>query len=261
MREFLEGKELKKNFLQYLVDVIEHYTPPLRPYHPKLPSNWYDVLFGNGRDSMWQGYGHFISAICNLTFRQSPGGFTGEHVQIYCRANPDPNVLYSIVTLNYDCVAESVVEFIKANYTCETTVDLRIAKLHGSVDSGVIVPPTWSKGVNKKIVPAWKQAYDYLTEANHLRVIGYSLPTADAYVKYLLKSAVTKAPHLKAIDVICLDNDGSAKRRYDEFMPFAYYRFRNLNVTDYLGRIKYNKLDPPMVNFEKLEEVHRSSFQ
>jgi len=260
MREYLEGEELKANFLRYLADVINHFTPELRPYGPKLPGNWEDMLFSSFRDSTWRGYGHFISTICNLIFRESRGGYTGEYEQIYCGTDANPDVTYSIVTLNYDCVPESIVKFIKGNYNCETDVSLRIAKLHGSVDSGVIVPPTWSKGANRKIITEWKKAYDYLTQANHLRIIGYSLPTADAYVKYLLKSAVTKAPHLKAIDVISLDDDGTVKRRYDEFMSFTYYRFVDKNVRDYLGSINFSGLQPKAVRFDKLEKTHMSYF-
>jgi len=66
MREYLEGEELKANFLEYLADVINHYTPELRPYGPKLTTNWQDVLFTPFHDSTWRGYGHFISTICNL---------------------------------------------------------------------------------------------------------------------------------------------------------------------------------------------------
>ena len=153
-----------------------------------------------------------------------------------------------------------VLSFIETNYNCATLDALRIAKLHGSVDSGVIVPPTWSKGVNKKIVPAWKQAYEYLTEANHIRIIGYSLPTADAYVKYLLKSAVTKAPHLKAIDVICQDNDGSVRTRYDEFVPFTYYRFCETDASNYLAEIQLSRFQPKLIKFD-IEKAHKRFFR
>lgn len=260
MREYLEGEELKANFLKYLADVINHYTPELRPYGRKLPTNWRDALFTSYQDPTWRGYGHFISTICNLIFRESPGGYTGEYKQIYCQHDANPDVSYSIVTLNYDCVPESVLRFINGHFNCETDVSLRIAKLHGSVDSGVIVPPTWNKGANRKITVEWKRAYDYLTEANHLRIIGYSLPVADAYVKYLLKSAVTKAPHLKAIDVISLDQDGTVKNRYDEFMSFTYYRFVNKDVSEYLGQVSFSGIERTAVRFDKLERAHMSCF-
>lgn len=38
--------KLKKDFIKYLSDVVEYYTPQIKPY-PKnqLPSNWEDVVF------------------------------------------------------------------------------------------------------------------------------------------------------------------------------------------------------------------------
>jgi len=58
------------------------------------------------------------------------------------------------------------------------------------------------------------------------------LPTSDAYIKYLLKSAILNSEHLKKIDVICLDDDNNARNRYDNFIDFNYYRFANRNVSD-----------------------------
>jgi hypothetical protein len=260
MRDYLEGQELKANFTKYLVDVVKHYTPEILRYGSKLPGNWEDVLFGRGRGSLWAQYGHFVGAVCNLTFAEAQTGFTGEYAQINCRVEPDPKFQYSIVTLNYDCVPESVLSFVETNYNCATPEVLRIAKLHGSVDSGEIVPPTWNKGANRRIVAAWKRAYEYIVEANHLRIIGYSLPTADAYVKYLLKSAVTKSPHLKAIDVVCLDNNGSVKRRYDAFVPFTYYQFCSQNVSEYLAQIQLSLFQPKLVKFD-IEKAHKHFFQ
>lgn len=262
MREYLEGHELKANFIKYLVDVVKHYTPEIHRYGSKLPGNWEDVLFGrHGRNSLWTPYGHFVGAICNLTFQEAPTGYTGEYAQIHCQVESEPKFQYTIVTLNYDCVPEMVISFIEENYNCATPDVLRIAKLHGSVDSGEIVPPTWSKGANRRIATAWKRAYEYLVEANHLRIIGYSLPTADAYVKYLLKSAVTKAPHLKAIDVLCLDNNaGVVRSRFDEFIPFSYYRFSNANVIDYLLEIALSKFEPKLIKFD-IEKAHGRFFK
>ena len=144
----------------------------------------------------------------------------------------------------------------------------RFAKLHGSIDTNSIIPPTWNKGVNKQeILSAWQLAYNSLIDANHLRIIGYSLPTTDTYIKYLLKSAVMKAQHLKSIDIICLDSDGSVKERYENFITFKYYRFANRNVIDYLqtNYKKYEKMgikDPVTeLPLDRLEDAHEEFFQ
>jgi hypothetical protein len=49
-----------------------------------------------------------------------------------------------------------------------------LAKLHGSADSGVIVPPTWAKGTHRRIAPTWKKAFEVLENSNQIRFIGYS---------------------------------------------------------------------------------------
>lgn len=232
----------------------------------KLPGNWHDWLFSNPDDRssrIWEDYGRFVGSLCNLEFNQrQPHGGGLSYAEIDCIRTANAVTQYSIVTLNYDCVPESIVSFINSNYSRSGgDIALRIAKLHSSIDSGVIVPPTWAEGVNKTIVPAWKQAYEDLTQANHLRIIEYSLPTADAYVKYLLKSAVIKAQHLKTVDVLCLDDrNGSVQRRYDEFMAFTYYRFANRSTVDYLETIRKDteRGEPRHLSLNKLETTHET---
>src|SRR5205823_3247496 len=128
--------------------------------------------------------------------------------------------IYSVVTLNYDLVLENCFSYLAEHFhaekehgffrECEEDLGqfdehTHLAKLHGTVDAGTIVPPTWNKGLQGNIRPAWRLAYKLLTEANHIRIIGYSLPLADAYVKYLLKAAIIHCERLKTIDVLCLD--------------------------------------------------------
>ena len=270
MGEYLQGSQLKENFLKYIIDVINHSTPSIENFPAgKLPGNWDTFLFGSGQlgnQPLWESYGRFVGNLCNLALTESRHGFHGSYSDIICEPISDAKAEYSIVTLNYDVIPESVVQFLKSNYS-NANANLPVAKLHGSVDTRVIVPPTWSKGVNKQIVPAWEQAFQYLSAANHIRIIGYSLPTTDAYVKYLLKSAVIKANHLKRIDVICLDdNRQAARQRYDDFIPFAYYRFANANVTEYLDIIRSNSTvsdgsaQARGVRLDKLERGHESFF-
>ena len=261
MGEYLRGNQLKDDFLKYIIDVIVHFTPEISEWPPRgIPGNWFDFLFG--KNPLWETYGRFIGNLCHLRFKPSKSGFDNSYSGITCEPITDANAQYSIITLNYDLVLESIVEFVKDKYA-NVNANLSIAKLHGSVDTGVIVPPTWSKGVNKEIVPAWKQAFQFLAEANHIRIVGYSLPTADAYVKYLLKSAVAKAPHLKRIDIICMDDKGqTVRQRYDQFISFAYYRFANASVAEYLDIIKSNNRESDgTVILGQLERAHESFFR
>lgn len=145
-----------------------------------------------------------------------------------------------------------------------------LAKLHGSINTGTIIPPTWNKGLNHaEIILAWKLAYKLLMQANHIRIIGYSLPETDSYIKYLLRAAVVHAPHLKTIDVLCLDpNDSTIKKRYNDFILFKNYRFLSANVEDYLKHImsssKKSRVEhqqPRQVIFDTPENAHNSFFE
>ena len=133
-----------------------------------------------------------------------------------------------------------------------------LAKLHGSADKGDIVPPTWSKGVVTSVSPAWKAALEALSNATQIRILGYSLPVADAYVKYLFKAAVIRHQHVQKIDVIGLDGDGSLERRFREFIKFDYLRFQNGDVADYLeSNMKLTRRgNSTRIVFNKLEDAH-----
>ncbi|HKP51014.1 MAG TPA: hypothetical protein VJ183_00015 [Chloroflexia bacterium] len=286
MDDHLKGRRLRESFTQYIADVITHYTPEMADYI-NLPGNWYDFLFGS--EAKWSAYGQFVGALLNLRVWHLPTGYSSPmtYKDLVIGSIAQPNVRYSIVTLNYDLILEKVCDFINANYTIytikepiafSTSIDIAhkesspeyegpvtasIAKLHGSIQTHAIVPPTWNKNVYPDIVPAWQLAYRVLADATQLRIIGYSLPTADAYIKFLLKSAIKENRRLKAIDVICRDRAGSAKARYSEFITFNDYNFINADVSEYLQTHKqiYEHTVRPVdlaegIAINKLEEAH-----
>ncbi len=244
MRSTLESSRLSKSFTTFISQVIDHYTPEI-PSPQRLPSNWQDFIFG---DSGWGPYGLFVSSLFQLEYTKESATSSP------AAAVPQtPGVIYHIVSLNYDLVLENTCGYINEHLspnrhlaflrTPESdgsghTQSITLAKLHGSVDTSDIIPPTWSKRLPQRIAHAWRLAFDCIASANELRLIGYSLPIADAYVRYLLKSAVTQAPHLKQIDAVCLDPDGSVRERYDQFIDFNYYRFSPRRVEDYFGHLR-----------------------
>ena len=277
MQSFLEesGKSLKPVFIDYIKAVIEFYTPqnPLRDPN-KLPGNWHGFLF----DPKWNGHGLFILNLLRLSIRNQRGVNSNNtpFSRFLVERCTDDDFRYSALTLNYDCVLESFCKSFTTLYQPTKPVEFQrgeyedlwntptLAKLHGCVQEGCIVPPTWNKGAHKDIIPAWRKAYFLLQEANHIRFVGYSLPAADTYVKYLLKSAALTSPHLKTIDVICHDPTGAVKARYDEFVDFSFYRFANSKTEDYLAAVyspyefKYVKSfsHDDKVEFRQLEDVH-----
>ena len=259
--EQLENKGLRKSFEKYVKDVIQYYTPKLKSYQKSLSvaPEWYNYLFGDpilNLNKLWGEFGFFVANIYNLIFRREEPDPIPKGRKIRCSVEPTPGTQYSIITLNYDLILECVCDFINENYSSDKNVNFAdeiiigtqqanlnpykpiLAKLHGSIDT-TIVPPTWNKAkINKGILDSWRLAHKALVNANHIRIIGYSLPITDTYIRYLLKSAAVDVFNLKTIDVICLDPNGTIKKKYEEFIRFGEYgrlRFANAKVEQYLA--------------------------
>lgn len=262
MDGYLQETEKKTDFTEFLSSVIQYYTPPILGYPTKYPANWYQVLLG--QTNLWNWYGCFLGNLINLKlFRLT--------VDLGAKSEPKAAFNYQVITLNYDMVLENAWNFVR-EITDEVPVEdpmieLPLFKLHGSSDlASTIVPPTWNKMSKTLLKEVWKNAWKSLSNANYIRIIGYSLPIADSYIKYLLKASILNTVNLKAIDVICLDNNGEVKKRYDDFIDFNFYRFRNGNVKDYLEHNFENHnrrferlLGPNSENeasYEFLEESH-----
>lgn len=278
MTEHLNGRRLKGPFIQYIRDVIAYTTPALQPCKSgEMPGNWHDWLFGTNSD--WHDYGSFVMSLFGAQFQYAAGNSgIRAHSDIAYHPGTFSSVKYSVLTLNYDTVLESLSNFVATNYVGDMMPEFQrtpdddnnsasrtavaLAKLHGCASTGDIVPPTWNKHLSRAIVPAWRLAYAALASATQIRVIGYSLPTADAYLKYLLKAAITEDPVLKRIDIVCLDQDGSVKKRYDEFIQFGYYTFHNRDTRSYLSAVskvyQQNPLQPGSrrMIFDRLERAH-----
>ena len=280
MDEHIGIPGFKKIYTDYIKDVIEHYTPKLEAEKFGLDrSDWYSHIFGyvdphspSFCQVLKAGLGFFVANIHNLSFQRGQQG--SKHI-----VQRDPNIQthYSIITLNYDLLLENVCDFINKQYNTDGSVTFAtdtynpeipiLAKLHGSVDT-IIIPPTWNKsGIKPRIRDTWKLAYKALVEANYIRIIGYSLPSTDTYVKYLLGSAMMRASYSKKIDVICLDNsEETVKKRYESFINFKH-KFVNTKVEYYLSanyrdccNLGTNGVDSKEIEMKGLEEAHEKFF-
>jgi hypothetical protein len=284
MNKIYSKSDSQTDFVKYIIDVINYYTPPLKSYKHQRPSNWNDFIFGN--DLIINSYGSFVASLFNLCIHFSESREIRKIAKTYeIKLNENSKCNYSVVTLNYDRVLENFCGFITSEYTTslditfnsetenpeESNYNPYLAKLHGNVLTNKIIPPTWNKIlVDKEIRKSWKLAHELLSKANHIRILGYSLPVTDAYIKYLFKSAVLKSKHLKSIDVICLDNHNhDVKNKYDDFVVFNKYRFVSADITEYLKQIftktktltPFNHRKHNSVTFDKLEEVHELFMQ
>jgi hypothetical protein len=252
MQEFAGAARLRREFVRYVSDVVELLTPALPKPTPPDKGDALQSIFrdanGDGA-SEWIWYGEFVTRLLGaLVIRADNGRDPNRLVAIENEWSP---AVYSVITLNYDRVLEQVGDYLRDNIPygrkfgfarpgIEGEADAEIerptllAKLHGSVEDESIVPPTWSKGRHDDIVPAWAAALETLASAHHIRVIGYSLPESDAYIKYLLRAAAMRSTRLKTFDVICLDRDGSVADRYRRFVGFRDFRFASLDSMRYL---------------------------
>lgn len=278
MKEGLNRKIRKRFFVDYIIQVINNFTPKIMPYPNQLPGNWNDFIFGRDRKSNY--YGHFVGNLLNIEihskiiqdYRQSKRTFS-------ISIDHSSNFAYSIISLNYDLLIENSFNFLLQNFSNDLNLNIKdgyniednkksfyLAKLHGCVSSGNIIPPTWNKILyNKEILKAWKLAFQLIKDANHIRILGYSLPITDAYIKYLFKSAIIDSKHLKSIDVICLDDhEKHVESRYNEFIDFKNYRFVSGDILEYLKLIFEKSLKLIKVNdlhnfvkFNSIEEAHK----
>lgn len=237
MNEFLEGRRLSADFSKYIIDTIDAYTPQFEDF--SRASNWYNNVFNQGKSAELLGL--FTASILGVAFNTDRSLGPTKLIP-----ETERRTRYSIISLNYDMVIENYADFLSESFGMlggyqnlletegydSTWEKCNLAKLHGSAHTGDIIPPTWAKGTHPSIIKTWKIANSILKDSNHIRFIGYSLPVADSYLKYLLKSAVIDTSNLKSLDVICMDGDSSVQKRYQDFFALNNFRFKNASITD-----------------------------
>lgn len=254
----LLGKGLKKDLEQFIKDVILFHTPKFEKSHeafnPKKHS--FEILLGNG--NIPRKYISFFASLLDITF-EGEGKDTYSYDDIKA-VRGESNDEYKIATLNYDNVVENSVDFINSNFSGNHEIPL--AKLHGSVDRQ-IVPPTWNKRINNGLDNDWRNAARWLSEANEIRILGYSLPKTDMYIKHLFSTSLLESQNLQKIDVICLDSDGNVESRYKEMITFPRFNFYNMDINDYLGAFTGygGSLAPFKTSKRNPEETHLNAIR
>jgi len=243
-------------FKKYIKDVIEYYTPKIGyRVEETYVSHWNTFLFGRNKLSHlkkpgnskidWKNFPFDKNDLFNLyyTFFSYLFKLRIERENKITETSKINKSLrnYNIITLNYDKILENYVTFINSNFNIDEKLDfnkssnsdISYAKLHGDIDSEIILP-TWSKNINSNIKNIWNLAYNILKDSNHIRIIGYSLPTTDNYVRYLFSNAFRDSKNLKKIDVITLDNSGEVEKRYNKLFTFPNFNFKNGDFKEYL---------------------------
>lgn len=230
----LLGKGIKKDLEQFIKDVILFHTPDFekskQPFNVR--KNSFEILLG--RSDISRKYVSFFSTLLNIIFQEN-GKRSGVIEYEYSDINAireDSNSEYRIVSLNYDNIVENSIGFINSNFG--GTFKIPLAKLHGSVD-GRIIPPTWNKRIHNELDEDWRNAALWLSEANEIRILGYSLPKTDMYIKHLFSTSLLESKNLQKIDVICLDGDKLVEARYREMFTFPKFYFHDMNIDTYLS--------------------------
>jgi len=267
---FASQAPAKNLFVRYIADVIKAYTPvPSGP--TDIGKHWSIKIFSS---PPWNHYGVFCASFMDTAFQKIN---KGAGLIEYSPCENAPRVInYSVISLNYDLIFETVAVDLEKNFqipnylrrqsdndNCATGLHGYLAKLHGSVDTGDIIPPTWNKILGEgNILEEWHLAHHLLMNANHVRILGYSLPDGDNYIRYLLGASIVHNKHLKSFDVLCLDWDGSVKQRYEKFVKFPKFRITPKDVMDYLNKNLHfhNGAMPENVSFDNLEKTHENFF-
>ena len=190
MKDNFKAMNQKEELIKFIIDVINASTPPRIVFDtfqmsPGAPSEIFT------KDQLWQGYCGFVASLAGLEFFQGPD-YTTRGVKAQAIKHSDE---YSVISLNYDLVLENVAEFIHRTYRWGRSIpfqfnrdagepnSIQLLKIHGSVDTGNIIPPTFNKGLYGSELPqSWRDAYKILANATEIRVIGYSLPQTDSYL-------------------------------------------------------------------------------
>lgn len=111
----------------------------------------------------------------------------------------------------------------------------------------VIVPPSWNKAdYHAALSNVWASAAQHLSEAEHIYVIGYSLPETDSFFRHLYALGSVGSTPLRRIAVFNPDNKGTVDGRFKALLgPGASARYE-YHAIDFLNAInEIRRLFPP----------------
>lgn len=91
----------------------------------------------------------------------------------------------------------------------------------------VIVPPSWNKAdYHEALSDVWASAAKHLSEAEHIFVIGYSLPETDSFFRHLYALGSVGTAPLRRISIFNPDATGATDMRFKALLgPGAIARY------------------------------------
>jgi hypothetical protein len=98
----------------------------------------------------------------------------------------------------------------------------------------LLIPPSWDKSEYREIMrPIWAKAVKELKLASRICVIGYSMPEADSFFKYLLALALSENHNLYKFIVV--DRNPKIAARYEELLDPLFRERRLTTFVDEIG--------------------------
>lgn len=237
-----ETKRLVENsrnnpFKKLICDLLSELSPK---FDSPLVSNTNEVIKSVYENPIENGYFSFICSILGLNIEiLSP-----MEIRIARGLIRDD---VSIITFNYDIILES--SLIKLD---KYSVDIKwmqrllsekIIHLHGTIENeDTIMPPSWNKTMPEELLLSWKLAFEKISNAQRIVVIGYSFPQTDSYFDYFLKSALAKNYDLRSVKVFDPNIKGAFEDRLKDKFTLkklitvgngVEYIFNSVNMFEY----------------------------
>src|SRR5713101_1902428 len=113
LKDELAGSNQSQVFKKFICDVVTSYTPKIGMN--ANAQRWYDLFFGS---EPWASYGVFVSALLGYEFALTvaPIQNAPPSLSSYACQVADAGVRYSVISLNYDMVLETMAEHINASF-------------------------------------------------------------------------------------------------------------------------------------------------
>lgn len=106
----------------------------------------------------------------------------------------------------------------------------------------VIVPPSWNKAdYHTALSDVWAAAAKHLSEAEHIFVIGYSLPDTDSFFRHLYALGCVGTAPLRRIAIFNPDDTGVIDSRFQALLgpgAIARYEYHTKTFGEAIGHIK-----------------------
>ena len=102
----------------------------------------------------------------------------------------------------------------------------------------MLIPPSWDKSEYRELMkPIWSKAVEELKLASRICIIGYSMPPADSFFKYLITLALAENHNLYRFIVV--DKNPNIAARYKNLLEPLFRERRFFPFDDQVGFVSF----------------------